>query len=234
MKIRFLGTNHGMEDSKTNKNRQCILIESAGRSYIFDAGAPVAEILEKEDYDLSRIKGIFISHRHTDHLLYLAQLCENKSINAKIYLPDDEQMARYSKEYDRRFFKICEGNFYNDLFMKVSSVKTKHLIDWEGNSICHGFLVEAEGKRVHITSDMTPELIDFPKYLEKGEAVDMIVSECAHPEISGLFEKFDSCNAERIAVIHVYPEERYDELNSRMGKNSFELLLPADGDEFII
>ncbi|MBR5515630.1 MAG: MBL fold metallo-hydrolase [Clostridia bacterium] len=234
MKVRFLGTNHGMEDSKTSKNRQSILLEIGNRSYIFDAGAPVVDILEKENYDLSRVKGIFISHAHTDHIQYLSQLCSCEKINAKIYLPDFDVMGEYANKYNRKFFKICEGAFYNDLFVKVSSVKTKHLIDWEGNSICHGFLIEAEDKRVHITSDMTPNLGDFPKYLAKGERVDMIISECSHPEITDLFEMLEKCNADRVAIIHVYPEIKYDELNSRKGKNDFELILPDDGDEYEI
>ena len=218
-----------MEDTKTQKNRQSILVECGERSYIFDAGAPVTEILEKENYDFSKIKAVFVSHAHDDHIHYLPGLCEREDVNAKFYLPDEEQMDKYFKKYDRRFFKICEGSFYNDLFVKVSSVKTRHLTDWEGNSICHGFMIEADGKKLHITSDMSADLSDFPKYAFNSH-LDLLISECAHFEVSELFDVFEKCRAERVAVIHVYPEEKYNELNSRMGKNEFELLLPSDND----
>lgn len=233
MKIRFLGTNHGMEETKTSKNRQGILVETGNRSYLFDLGAPAVEILKKENYDFSKIKAVFVSHAHEDHIHFLPEVCENDEIKAKIYLPDFDKMEEYTGKYQGKFYKICEGNFYNDLFCKVSSVKTKHLLDWEGNSICHGFLIEAEGKKVHITSDMSSELKDFPKYLSEYP-VDMLISECSHFEVSELFEKLEDTKAEKVGIIHVFPEEKYDELNSRMGKNNFELLLPNDGDEYEI
>lgn len=230
MKIKFLGTNHGMGDSKLGRYCQSILIESGERSYLFDAGAPAVEILEKQGYDLSKIKAVFVSHAHDDHIHYLPDVCSCEKINAKFYLPDVEQMEHFVNAYNRKFFKICEGNFYNDLFVKVSSVKTKHLLDWEENSISHGFLFEAEGKKVHVTGDMTAELNDFPVYLNDSH-VDVIISECAHPEVKLLFDKLDNCNADKVCVLHVYPEEKYEELNARIGKNDFELILPKDGDE---
>lgn len=233
MKIIFLGTNHGMEDTRSGRNRQSILIESGERAYLFDAGAPVLKELSKINYDLSRIKAIFISHSHDDHIHCLSELSETTELTARFYLPDDEQMAKFSKKYDRRYIKICEGNFYNDLFVKVSSVKTRHLIGPEDESLSHAFYIETEGKRICITGDMTPELTDFPAFLYDTH-IDLLVSESAHFTVDELFAVLTKCHADRVAVIHVYPEDKYNELNTRVGKDNFELLLPDDGDEYII
>lgn len=234
MKIRFLGTSHGMEEPASDRYRQSILIEAGERSFVFDAGAPVYDILKKESYDFSRIKAVFISHAHGDHTQYLPELlgCEELK-DTKFYLPDIDMMLEYASDFKRDCFKICEGVFYNDLFVRVRSVKTRHLVNCEGESISFGFMLEHEGKRVHITGDMTAEMTDFPAYIHETH-VDMLISECAHFSVDRLFEELELCNIDTAAVIHVHHPDKYTELKERLGKNSFELILPDDGDIYNI
>lgn len=222
-----------MADSSSGRNRQSILIESGKRAYLFDAGAPVIDILEKEEYDISKIKAVFISHSHDDHIHTLPELSEYEKLNAIFYLPDDEQMAYFSNKYDRRYIKLCEGSFYNDLFVKVSAIKTRHLIGPEDESLSNAFLMEAEGKKVCITGDMSADLKDFPKFLYEAH-IDLLISECAHFSVSELFEKLELCHADKSCIIHVYPENKYEELNMRMGKESFAFELPNDGNEYTV
>jgi len=234
MKIRFLGTSHGMENPPSTSNRQSIQIEAGDRSFIFDAGAPVYDILKKENYDFSKVKAVFISHAHDDHIHYLPELLAAEELaKAKFYLPDIDTLLEKANTQERDCFKICEGTFYNDLFISVRSVKTRHLVNIEGESISFGFMIEYKGKRIHITGDMTDTLEDFPAYLSETK-VDMLISEAAHAETDNLFEKLEASNIGTAALIHVYPPERYDELKKRIGKNKFTLILPDDSDEYII
>ena len=67
MKIHFLGTSYGAPTAE--RHCQSILIETTDDSaYLVDVGAPVIDILVKQGYDLAKIKGIFITHRHGDHM----------------------------------------------------------------------------------------------------------------------------------------------------------------------
>ena len=66
MNIRFLGTGFGAPYK--NRHQQSILIEVGENAYLFDAGAPVTDILSFSQYDMSRIKTVFISHLHGDHM----------------------------------------------------------------------------------------------------------------------------------------------------------------------
>ena len=66
MKIKFLGTSYGAPSK--DRHQQSFLIEENEDLYIFDTGAPVLDILIKCGYDLSKIRAVFISHIHGDHL----------------------------------------------------------------------------------------------------------------------------------------------------------------------
>ena len=73
MKIRFLGTSYGAP--APGRHQQNLLLETeSGRDYLVDAGAPVLDILAGEGYDFSRLKAIFITHLHGDHMNGLADI----------------------------------------------------------------------------------------------------------------------------------------------------------------
>ena len=62
MKIKFLGTSHGVP--LPERHYQSILIETDNGDYLFDAGAPVMECWIKEGYDLTKLKSVFVTHVH--------------------------------------------------------------------------------------------------------------------------------------------------------------------------
>ena len=66
---------------------------------------------------------------------------------------------------------------------------------------------------------------DLPAFLTQ-EPVDLLVCECAHFPAQVLLERLEHVHAARIAVVHVYPLEKYDVLHAARP----ELLFPADGD----
>ena len=67
MKIRFLGTSFGAPSA--GRHQQSILLETAdGSGYLVDAGAPVLDILVNTGYDLTKLKAVFITHLHGDHM----------------------------------------------------------------------------------------------------------------------------------------------------------------------
>ncbi len=71
-----------------------ILIETANKSYLIDAGEGCATSILRHKIDPLKIRQIFISHTHADHcigifmLVQMMHLLENKE-NIEIYLPEE-------------------------------------------------------------------------------------------------------------------------------------------------
>ena len=76
-----------------------------------------------------------------------------------------------------RFHEVSEGNVYEDENVKVTFFPTRHCEPMPSYAI----LVEAEGKKLLFTGDMSQWLAknDFPKYALENET-DLLVCEMAH------------------------------------------------------
>ena len=62
----------------------------------------------------------------------------------------------------------------------------------------------------------------------------MLIPECAHFSVNALMNDLEKCEAEKVAVVHVFPLSKYDELEKDKNRLKGELLLPIDGDEYVI
>ena len=125
---------------------------------------------------------------------------------------------------------FTEGEIFDDGNLKVTAVKTEHLDEPKKS---YGFLVEAEGKRIYITGDIHHTLEDFPNIAK--EALDALITEGAHFEVDALFEKLEECLADKIMIIHTNRQaEKYPAFEKGKSRIKGELILPIDGDEFII
>jgi len=236
MKIRFLGTSFGAPQKE--RCQQSILLECGDDIYIFDAGAPVIDRLLAYGYNPNRIKAIFISHLHGDHMNGLhdiLNLSEYFKIKSPIYLPEqrgidfftDSALLLHAKISPLLSFSlISEGEFYQDENISVSAIPTAHMEKSERPSFA--FWAKEGKKSVCITGDLHPTLKDFPKI-----AADQLITECAHFSPEALFECIADTGYKKAAVIHVMPSEKYDTLRAEKSL-SFDLVLPRDGDEYII
>jgi phosphoribosyl 1,2-cyclic phosphodiesterase len=201
-------------------------------------------------FDVNKVKAVFFTHLDSDHYLGIMRFVELatwyfKKVKYKLFFPEergytfvksyvDTMMAGCSFPEDRIEHEIfSEGKIYEDENIKVSATRTKHLGE-PGKS--YGFLIEAEGKRVYITGDLqyTVEetLLDFPD-VARGK-LDMLIPECAHFSVNALINELENCEASQIAVVHVFPLSKYDELEKEKNRLKGELLCPIDGDEYII
>ena len=250
MQIRFLGTSHGAP--LPGRHCQSILIETEGGAYLFDAGAPVTDLLVNEGFALTQLRAVFVTHMHSDHfdglpgLVCLASWFYLK-MRFGVYLPERSGVdavrsfcrARLQNEYrwDKEeseervpFFCYEAGVVYDDGNLKVVAHPTEHLK--RIGKPAYGFLIEAEGKKVFITGDMHGSLSDFPEFLF-SERVDLLISECAHFDPASLGEKLKNCKAKTVAVIHVFPLRRFAELKEVEPTVPARMIYPNDGDELI-
>lgn len=237
MNIRFLGTGFGAPYK--NRHQQSILIEVGKLSYLFDAGAPVCDILSFAEYDMSKIKTVFISHLHGDHLNGLndmINLAEFFNIRCNIYLSEQRGIDTFKnytfmqlqKESNRVDFKLInEGKFYEDGMLSVTAYQNLHMKGLP----CYSFLIEAEGKKVYITNDLSPDMSDIPSDICKISP-DLFITEAAHFSASEIVEKCNRLRLDKVGFIHVMPPEKYDEIKA-CHKN-FEAVYPNDTEVYVI
>jgi len=242
MKIRFLGTSHGVPTP--GRHCQSVLVETEKGDYLFDAGAPVMDLLIHSGYDPSRLRAVFISHCHPDHFFGLVHMLDLSSwyyykvMEYSVFMPEQrgidmlrEFCGKIHRLSDRVTYRLVEeGTFYRDGNVTVTAVHTDHMRS--STDISFGFLIQGEGQRIYITGDLHPSLEDFPTELLR-QGVDALVTECAHFSPKELFEKLQEISAQRIFVIHVHPSERYGELKAQEGEYPrLSVCYPEDGDIF--
>lgn len=245
MKIRFLGTSHGVP--MPGRHYQSILIDTEKGGYIIDAGAPVMDILINDEYDLTKIKAIFATHMHGDHINGIPDIiCLGTwyytDMNFKLFLPEQRgidsireycSMLMYKKEAPNRisYHLFEEGLVYDDGNVRITSFSTDHMD--ATSDIAYGFLVESEGKKIYITGDMHRTLKDFRNFLYE-EKIDLLITECAHFSHEQLCEKIKHCKTECVAIIHVFPTDKYEKLKFLEKEMPFKMIYPNDGDVYEI
>ncbi len=243
MKIKFYGTSHG--GPEMGRECQCIFVDTEKGGYFFDMGVLASPKLKNDGYDVSRVKGIFITHLDRDHIAGLLDFVmistiRHKDMNFSVNLPEKrgfdaiksyiEIMNEPFEEERIRYSVFTEGEIFDDGNLKVTAVKTDHLAEPKKS---YGFLIEAEGKKVYITGDLHHSLSDFPDVAR--EKLDVLITEGAHFEVDALFEKLEECLADKIMIIHTNRQaEKYPAFEKGKSRIKGELILPNDGDEFII
>ena len=241
MKIRFLGTSHGVP--MPGRFCQSILFETEEGLYLVDCGAPVADLLIGEGYDLTRLRAVFLTHQHSDHMLGLLHLLDLatwyfKEMRFTVYLPEENgpDFFRSTLTFlegtptDRITYRTYgEGTVLEDGSLTVSAHPTRHIAPRPA----YGFLLEEGDRRVYVTGDMRGDLSDFPSEL-LAAPVDLLVPECAHCSAEALFALCEETAAATVAPVHVYPTVKYDVLRNRAESSAKTWVFPADGDVMIL
>ncbi len=241
MKIEFLGTSHGVPSA--DRYCQSMLAEVGDRAYLIDTGAPVADLLTRRGMDFARVKGVFITHMHGDHVNGLVHFLNlstwyYKNVDLDVYLPDPRGVEQYTAllqllhhrdiDFGRiRLHAYSAGEVFDDGVLSVKAIPTAHL----ENGMAYGFLLRGEGRSVRITGDMQKSLEDFPRW-DPREKVELLITECAHCSPETLLERIEAYPAPQVAVTHVWPLHKYDALAARAG--DLHLSFPRDGDVYVL
>ena len=248
MKITFLGTCHGHPEK--NRDYTSIAIETGGKVYLIDAGAAVANKMLDNDISIANLKSVFITHIHGDHVNGLLRLVDvlgwasrfYDGVSVDYYFPEARGIkeikelisvvkAPFSEE--KNVFHVYPENFvYDDGLLKLTVIPNAHLCERSHPS--YSFFIEAEGKKILFTGDMSQDLKydDFPS-VAKTEELDLLISELAHFDFDVLSPHIMECKTKKLYITHVkYPEIRTPiiEKANLSGEFPFPIFSANDGD----
>ena len=245
MKITFLGTGHGLHEK--GRYRTSMMLEVGGCAYLIDAGSPVMHQLTNSDRPLKNIRTVFITHTHNDHLLGVIEMvdaisCTKTDASIDFYIPEKNAIDAIKNylmvtsgilgENDARMKYYDDTFVYEDENIKLTPFKTGHLAKKGRPS--YGFILEAEGKRVIFSGDLSYllEMDDFPRSA-KETVSDLFILEMAHFDFEFLRPHLLECKTKKVALNHIkFPNERIPLLKAEneSGKFAFPIIAPDDYD----
>lgn len=204
MKITILGSGHGVPEA--HKRCTSVLFEVEGCYYFIDAGCDISMELANRRIHPNGVKGIFITHPHTDHINGLYPFLSllgwfYKESNPEMYVPNEKCAMLVHQYLDAFGFKlreeqklalVGEGVIFDDGRFRVTAFATKHC----PNS--HAFLIEAEGKRVLCSGDLCRPSVDFPPV----DGLDAAILEAAHFNVAEYADVLKGRSVKSVFINH--------------------------------
>lgn len=235
MRIKFFGTSSG--SCRAGRRCSCAMVQVGKKRYIIDMGIILNEELQNLGLTVNNISAVFITHMHADHTDGLMSFLRyGQTTDKDIFLPPpmDKTVEAITmwlecnndkKPRDVVHFKeITEGEIFDDGTLKVTAYRTQHC------KYAYSFLLEAEGKRVLFTGDMTrnPE-VDFPYAALEG-GLDAAICELGHFPAYKYAEIFKDKVPKKIFINHIstkfidtaYAFQRESELPIRLAHDGRE------------
>jgi len=250
MKITLLGTAHGYQTY--NRFVSSSMIEVNGKMYIVDAGPPVDGLLIRQGKDVKQLTAVFITHMHEDHAGSLPGII--KCLNRHPY---DDQHTHFVMPQEGAFEALCawsqalhttnrphlvshnvakDGEVcYDDGTLKVTAIGNNHIPAEEGHH-SFSYLLEAEGKSVLFTGDLSFGCADFPM-IGTERHIDLCVCESAHITPENTLDKLMRCDFGALVLQHLH--EKWHGEGEQVLYNSYcsvpyPLSIGHDGDVFEI
>ncbi|MEW6356937.1 MAG: MBL fold metallo-hydrolase [Planctomycetota bacterium] len=247
MRITTLGTSHG--DPTYCRFNSSNLIEIAEASYLIDAGAPVDALLVRANKELKRIRAVFVTHMHGDHVAGITTLIKillkypAAGQHTEIFLPEAEAYPALGEWLRAMHLKWPSplistnvsrpGQVYADDLVTVSTVTTRHMENVDKTFGC-GYIIEGEGRRVIFTGDLKGDFSDFPRVI-RDEPFDLCFCEMTHfkPEVALPILK--ECPIRRLVFTHIHNPwhgEGEQTLREILSPLPYPFEIAHDGDVF--
>jgi len=253
MRITTLGTSHG--NPTYCRYNSSTLVETGGNLYLVDAGEPVMSQMIRAQKDFDRLKAVFVTHMHNDHVGGLAGLIKmlikypREGNHADVFLPDPSGIPHLEAWVKAQYIEYPSpvvslqptrpGSVYRDAAVAVEAQPTRHVLKPAG-APSFAYVVRAEGKVAVFTGDLKADFSDFPPAARDAPS-DVCVCEATH------FTPREGTTAEAMAVLQRAPIRRLilshigdrwhgldgeDELKRWLRKLPYPASIACDGDVF--
>ncbi len=256
MWITTLGTSHG--DAVYDRFNSSTLYACGDQYYIVDTGEPVEALLVRGNIPYQKVKAIFITHAHTDHFNGFFSLMKSfikytpwEGQHVDIFLPEDMEGAIRAwmdalhfhlnpvRESVFTFHVTHEGEIYDDGVMKVRATRTRHMA-WacKDESVpSYAYILEAEGKKVLHTGDLTGDFSDFPKIAQE-ERFDLCLTEATHYQPASAMPILETAKLDALLFIHVldpwYGPLGHAKLLNHCKTLPYPVAIAHDGDRTLV
>lgn len=221
-KIIFLGTCAGTEPMP-DRHHSSMIIESNGHYYMFDAGESCSRTAHLIGIDMSKVKAVFISHPHIDHIggllntVYtiwkIASVYENYPPDRKIdfHIGDISLWHSFEKvlsgiglQYEN-LFKICsheitDGLLFEDENIKVEAMHNHHIRFSDGEKPkSYSFKITVDGITILYSGDVK-DMADLENVL--GDGCDYLIAETGHHKVKDVCDFADTHNVGQLLFSH--------------------------------
>ncbi len=242
MKITFIGTSHGVPAA--DRFCSCYMVEAGGKIYLVDAGAPAVDMILRYGGDVNDLAALFTTHVHSDHtsgMIHLLSLMNwyYKNSSGDFFITEQNHIdstIRWIETsgdggFDRNRLRLkvpAAGVVFEDENVRVEYIPTKHI----PNS--YAILISSGEKKVLFGGDFSHWLAkdDVPAVIQ--EEIDLFVCEMAHFTAEQISPYLAKCRAKTVAFTHVYPIDKYNDIEGMKGKYPFKIITPRDGDKIEI
>ena len=244
MSVRFytLGTSHG--GAEVGRSCSVNVLEVGDFYYVFDCGGNIETKMKDLDMPTERIRAVFISHMHEDHVGSLSAVIKRFSHyikeerSVKIYMPEADGIAAFkswmsalhtTKNMHRVEYLLIEPReIYRDECVTVTAIATKHM---QGGAFpSYAFMIEAEGKKVLYTGDLAPDFSDYPAVLLSGE-FDLVVSELVHFNLEDNLDTIKKTRTKKLVFTHMNLKKA-EIMRSIAGEFDFEVVVTEDNASY--
>ncbi len=155
MLIQFLGTSAGCPTLKRNVSSIAFISSSPNYEvWLFDCGEATQHQILKSYIKINKIKKIFITHLHGDHILGLPGLLTTMSVNnyknileiygckgIKNYINYSLKITNSYLNYSIKIYEISEGEIFNNGIFKINCFLLNH------NIKCFGYYIKILKKK---------------------------------------------------------------------------------------
>lgn len=221
-KLIMLGTCSGTEPMP-GRHHTSFLIEAGGLIYVFDAGEGCAYTAHVMGVDLLRMRSVFISHPHIDHVGGLGNLLWTVRKLAgrlgrkpdadciDLFIPEPrvwEGIAQALHYMEGGFELPCalevhrtqEGLVYCDENICVTALPNAHLPrDKQGRPVSYSYRIETEGKSIVFSGDVRHHTEVAPLI---GSGCDYLLMETGHHKVKDICDFADAQPVGQLIFVH--------------------------------
>lgn len=257
MRITFLGTSHG--NHTYERYNSSTLLSVGDSDYLIDCGEPVAGTLVRSGIGFERLRALFVTHMHADHVGGLSELVNMSRKTAaqgrfECYLPEEgvaAAQAYLSAIYlhpdanpkPAPLMPVRPGLVYEDHNLRVTSAISAHLAgSFDGVRLgpepngkqAFSYIIEAEGKRLAFSGDICGSMKGHAMDHLAEEQLDLLVMEMTHFKPHDILPVIGQRQYRRLALYHIHDPWHGDgeqELRDLCDKYlPFPYMIAHDGD----